>query len=103
MENQNEEIKVLVACECSGTVRDTFYWAGFDAWSCDIKPADTPTNRHLQMDVREALKLQDWDMLIIAHPPCTRLCNSGVRWLHEHQDWENAYKERRVASIVQIS
>ncbi len=83
MENQNEEIKVLVACECSGTVRDTFYWAGFDAWSCDIKPADTPTNRHLQMDVREALKLQDWDMLIIAHPPCTRLCNSGVRWLHE--------------------
>jgi len=78
-----KELKVLVACECSGIVRDAFYEAGHDAWSCDIKPADTPTNRHLQMDVREALKLEDWDLLMVAHPPCTRLCNSGVRWLHE--------------------
>lgn len=76
------EPKVLVACETSGTVRDAFYWSGFDAWSCDILPADTPTNRHMQMDVREALKADSWDLLIVAHPPCTRLCNSGVRWLH---------------------
>ena len=78
-----DDIKVLVACETSGTVRDAFYWAGFDAWSCDILPSDTPTNRHMQMDVREALKADSWDLLIVAHPPCTRLCNSGVRWLHK--------------------
>lgn len=78
---QQQELKVLIACETSGTVRDAFYWAGHDAWSCDVLPADTPTNRHIQADVREVLKMQDWDLLMVAHPPCTRLCNSGVRWL----------------------
>ena len=77
------ELKVLVACETSGTVRDAFYWAGHDAWSCDILPSDTPTNRHIQADVREVLKMESWDLLMVAHPPCTRLCNSGVRWLHK--------------------
>ena len=77
------ELKVLVACETSGTVRDAFYMAGHDAWSCDILPADTPTNRHIQADVREVLKMEQWDLLMVAHPPCTRLCNSGVRWLHK--------------------
>jgi len=71
---------VLVACETSGTVRDAFTAAGHDAWSCDILPADTPTTQHIQADVREVLTMKEWDMLI-AHPPCTRLCNSGVRWL----------------------
>jgi len=80
---RREDIKILVACETSGTVRDAFYWAGFDAWSCDVLPSDTPSNRHLQCDVREALKLDAWDVLMVAHPPCTRLCNSGVRWLTE--------------------
>jgi hypothetical protein len=78
-----DNIKVLIACETSGTVRDAFYWEGFDAWSCDILPSDTPTNRHMQLDVREALKADQWDLLVVAHPPCTRLCNSGVRWLHK--------------------
>lgn len=77
-----EKIKVLVGCETSGTVRDAFSWSGFDAWSCDILPADTPTNQHLQGDVREVLTWDDWDVLLVAHPPCTRLCASGVRWLH---------------------
>ena len=77
------ELKVLVACETSGTVRDAFYDAGHDAWSCDVLPADTPTNRHIQGDVRDVLKSQHWDLLMVAHPPCTRLCNSGVRWLHK--------------------
>ena len=79
----SNELKILVACETSGTVRDAFFWAGHDAWSCDILPSDEPTNRHIQADVREVLKMDSWDMLIIAHPPCTRLCNSGVRWLHK--------------------
>ena len=45
-------------------------------------PADTQTNRHIQDDVRYVLQYEQWDMLMVAHPPCTRLCNSGVRWLH---------------------
>ena len=77
------ELKILVACETSGTVRDAFDMAGHNAWSCDILPADTPTNKHIQGDVRDVLKMDSWDMLILAHPPCTRLCNSGVRWLHK--------------------
>ncbi len=63
------EMKVLVACETSGTVRDAFEWAGHDAWSCDLLPADTPTNKHLQGDVREVIGWDDWDMLVVAHPP----------------------------------
>lgn len=73
-------MKVLVACEFSGTVRDAFLDRGHDAWSCDILPAETNSNRHIQGDVRDVLTW-GWDMLIVAHPPCTRLCNSGVRWL----------------------
>lgn len=75
--------KVLIGCETSGVVRDAFLQAGHDAWSCDVLPADTPTNRHIQDDVRNVLAFEKWDMLMVAHPPCTRLCNSGVRWLHK--------------------
>lgn len=73
--------RVLVACEFSGTVRDAFNRLGHDAWSCDLLPDENGSNRHFQCDVREILE-HGWDMLIVAHPPCTRLCNSGVRWLH---------------------
>ena len=73
--------KVLVACETSGTVRSAFEAEGHDAWSCDLLPSDVPTNRHIVGDVREVLKMEQWDLLMVAHPPCTRLCNSGVRWL----------------------
>ena len=74
-------LKILVGCETSGTVRDAFLANGHDVWSCDLLPADTPTNRHIQDDVRNVLKMDNWDQLIVCHPPCTRLCNSGVRWL----------------------
>lgn len=74
-------MKILIACEYSGTVRDAFLECGHDAWSCDLLPAETNSNRHIRGDVREVLDW-GWDMLIVAHPPCTRLCNSGVRWLH---------------------
>lgn len=73
-------LKVLVACECSGTVRDAFLRLGHDAWSIDIKPDERRSNRHIQGDVRDHL-YDGWDLLMVAHPPCTRLCNSGVRWL----------------------
>ena len=74
-------MKILIGCETSGTVRDAFLDQGHDAWSCDILPSDQPSNRHIQDDVRNVLKYEQWDLLMVAHPPCTRLCNSGVRWL----------------------
>lgn len=74
-------MKVLIGCEYSGIVRDAFLARGHDAWSCDLLPTETNSNRHIQGDVREVIASTQWDMLIVAHPPCTRLCNSGVRWL----------------------
>ena len=72
-------MKVLVACEFSGTVRRAFAARGHDAWSCDLLPAEDRSNRHIVGDARDLLN-DGWD-LMVAHPPCTRLCNSGVRWL----------------------
>jgi len=72
--------RVLVACEFSGTVRDAFLARGYDAWSCDLLPDEHRSNRHITGDARDYLN-EGWDLLIVAHPPCTRLCNSGVRWL----------------------
>jgi hypothetical protein len=73
-------VRVLVACETSGIVRRAFLDHGFDAWSCDILPSEDRTNRHIIGDARDLLN-DGWDLLMVAHPPCTRLCNSGVRWL----------------------
>lgn len=73
-------MRVLVACEFSGVVRRAFAMRGHDAWSCDLLPAEDRSNKHITGDVRCILR-DGWDMLIVAHPPCTRLCNSGVRWL----------------------
>ena len=72
--------KVLVACEENGYVRDAFIERGHDAISCDVEPTRRP-GPHVLGDVRPLLR-EKWD-LVIAHPPCTYLCNSGVRWLHE--------------------
>lgn len=74
-------MKVLVACEFSGTVRDAFLAKGHDAWSCDLLPTEKP-GPHYQCDVTEVLQM-GWD-LMIAHPPCTYLTNAGVRHLHDH-------------------
>ena len=74
-------MKVLVACEYSGIVRDAFLAKGHDAISCDLIPSERPWNPHIVGDVRPLLR-ERWD-LVIAHPPCTYLANSGVRWLHE--------------------
>ncbi len=73
-------LRVLVACETSGIVRRAFLAKGHDAWSCDLLPSEDRSNRHMVADVRDVLHL-GWDLLAVMHPPCTRLCNSGVRWL----------------------
>ena len=76
-------MKVLVACEFSGTVRDAFIRAGHDAISCDLLPTESP-GPHIQGDMWDTkITKQHWDLAII-HPSCRYLCNSGVRWLHEH-------------------
>lgn len=75
---KKRKIRVLVACEYSGTVRDAFIAEGFDAMSCDLLPTDVP-GPHYQGDVMAIINA-GWD-LMVAHPPCTYLCNSGVRWL----------------------
>jgi len=73
--------RILVACEFSGRVREAFRRRGFDAWSCDLLPSEDHSRYHIQCDVLDILS-DSWDMMI-AHPPYTYLCNSGVRWLHE--------------------
>jgi len=70
-------MKVLIACEYSGTVRDAFIARGHDAVSCDLLPTDVP-GPHYQGDVFEIIN-DGWD-LMIAHPPCTYLCSSGMHW-----------------------
>ena len=70
-------MRVLVACEFSGVVRDAFAAKGHDAWSCDFLPTEQDGN-HVVGDVLDLLD-DDWD-LMIAHPPCTHLAVSGARW-----------------------
>lgn len=70
-------MRILVACEFSGTVRDAFKSKGHDAWSCDLLPTDRPGN-HIQDNCLKHLD-DGWDMLI-AFPPCTYLCSSGIGW-----------------------
>lgn len=79
-------MRVLVACEFSGIVRDAFAAEGWDAWSCDLLPSERPGN-HYEGDVREVLGGQ-WD-LMVAHPHCTYLTNAGVRHLHDHIESRN--------------
>lgn len=84
-------MKVLIACEYSGTVREAFSKLGHDAWSCDLLETEIPGN-HLQCDVREILG-DGWDMMI-AHPPCTHLAVSGARWFK--------YKQKEQAEALEF-
>ncbi len=75
-------MKVLVACECSGVVRQAFRDLGHDAYSVDVKPAEDASPFHIQDSIFHVLADAPWRWdLMIAHPECRRLCNSGVRWL----------------------
>ena len=80
-----QELVILVACEYSGAVRDAFRELGHSAWSCDLLETDSKPHLHIQGDAIEAVKAgrptdgKPWDILI-AFPPCTYLCSSGMHW-----------------------
>lgn len=75
-------MRVLIACEFSGTVRRAFRSLGHDAYSCDLLPAEDGSDNHIQLDARIAAINWDWD-LMICHPPCTHLAVIGARWFKE--------------------
>lgn len=84
----------MVACEFSGVVRDAFRDEGFEAVSVDLRETEKNSEHHIQGDVLEVLtdRGKEFD-LMIAHPPCTYLSNSGVRWLYEKENrWQDMIK-----------
>ena len=98
-------MRILIACEFSGTVRRAFRALGHDAWRCDLLPAEDHSAYHYQTDVMKVLD-QPWD-LMIAHPPCTHLAVSGARWFKEkRQEQEDALqfvRELMAAPIPRIA
>jgi len=96
-------MKILIACEYSGRVREAFKTKGHDVWSCDILPTEIP-GQHIQGNVLDILN-HGWD-LMIAHPPCTHLCSSGARWFKykqkEQKDALDFVKTLMDAPIKQI-
>jgi site-specific DNA-cytosine methylase len=78
-------MRVLVACEFSGIVRDAFTAAGHDAASVDLLPSERPDGRHYECDIRELAGILPTFDLLIAHPPCTHLAVSGARWFKDKQ------------------
>lgn len=73
-------MKILIACETSGEVREAFRRRGHEAYSCDLLPSDDNSKFHYQGDIIEVIKnTENWD-LMIAHPPCTYLSVSGMHW-----------------------
>lgn len=76
-------MRVLVACEYSGRVRDAFLDRGHEAWSCDLLPTESPRGFHYQGPIEHILN-DGWD-LMICHPPCTHLAVSGSRWFKYKQ------------------
>ena len=83
-------MRVLVACEFSGVVREAFRRRGHDAWSCDLLPTEIP-GQHIRDDALKVMngggtaRGMSWD-LMIAHPPCTRLAVSGARWFKDYRE-----------------
>lgn len=94
-------MKVLVACEYSGRVRDAFRALGHDAWSCDILPTEADPTYHIEGPVQSVLRLQ-WD-LMIAHPPCTYMANSGAKHLYIGMKKENGRNEDRWKSMAEAA
>lgn len=89
----NPELKILIACEFSGIVRDAFRAQGHDAISCDLLPTERP-GPHYQENVLDRLD-HNWD-LMIAHPPCTYLSNAGIRWFNEERYGDKARERKRL-------
>ncbi len=91
-------MKVLVACEFSGTVRDAFLARGHDAVSCDLIPSERP-GPHIQDDVLDHLS-EGWD-LMIAHPPCQHLASSGARWFAEKR--KDFRQQRAIEFFIRLA
>lgn len=100
-------MKILIACEQSGRMREAFRAKGHEVWSCDIAPAMDHSPYHIQDDVRNHLK-DDWDMMI-AHPECWRLANSGIKHLYidgrkengiNKENWEKLYRAAEFYNIL---
>jgi hypothetical protein len=95
-------MKVLVACEFSGVVREAFKNRGHDAWSCDLLPTDIKTRKHIQGDVLKVLN-QGFDMMI-AFPPCTYICTGGMANItrRPHLKWEEN-REKGISFFMSIA
>jgi len=91
-------MRVLVACEFSGIVRDAFAALGHDAWSCDLLPSERE-GKHIEGDVLAVL-LDNWD-LMIAHPPCTHLAVSGAKHFSEKQ--RDGRQEEAIAFFLALA
>lgn len=84
-------MKILIACEFSGIVREAFRKKGHSVFSCDLLPSEDNSIYHIQCDVREILN-HNWD-LMIAHPPCTHLAVSGARWFKDKKEEQKSALE----------
>lgn len=91
-------VRVLIACECSGVVRRAFRALGHDAWSCDLKPAEDGDAHHIQGDAVEVAYRPGWDLLI-AHPVCRYLANSGAKHLYVGMNKANGPDPARWAAM----
>lgn len=91
-------MRVLVACERSGVVRNAFRALGHDAWSCDLEPADDGSPFHYQRDAIAIAYMKMWDLLI-GHPECTYLSNSGAKHLYAGMKAENGPDGDRWANM----
>ena len=86
-------MKILIACEFSGVVREAFRKKGHEAWSCDLLPSEIPSSFHIEDNVLNYLN-NGWD-LMVAHPPCTYLSNAGNGWFNEDIYGEKAVKRKQ--------
>lgn len=93
-------MRVLVACEFSGVVREAFRRAGCEAVSVDLLPTEIP-GPHIVGDVREHLRAREYDLLV-GFPPCTYLCNSGVRWLTEEKGGATAPRYLAMKEAIRL-
>jgi hypothetical protein len=92
-------MKVLIGCEFSGVVRESFRAKGHDAWSCDVIDSDTNSEFHIKGDVLDVIN-DGWDLAIF-HPPCTYMANSGVQHLHKDKNrWNDLDKAAKFFKIL---
>lgn len=90
-------MKILIACEYSGNVREAFKKRGHNVWSCDLLPTEIP-GKHYQGNVLKILNKNNWDMLI-GFPPCTYLSNVGARHLFPIEDLSELKKKRNILRL----